>query len=320
MDQQGHPVWEPVEQIVERYLKPDRCHHWPFEPSFPLDVRFLCLNRHHDVPLHRPDHLEIVYLEEGEVGYQVGSRTCMLRPGDIIVVGSNISHRCLRTSFAGSEVHSTVLYFRPELVTPGSPFGDDLRYLLPFSKQDETFRNVIPAESGIASDVLAFLHRISGELPATSDRARFTIRTYLKLILALVGNYYASQRDSCDLMMRSHDDLARLRPLFDHLFLHYADPIRVEDAAGLAAMSPAYFMHFFRKTTGMSFVNYLNKTRITRAQHLLSDTDKSIAEISYEAGFCSQSYFGVVFRRFSGSTAVAYRAQSRQARRSEITN
>jgi hypothetical protein len=67
---------------------------------------------------------------------------------------------------------------------------------------------------------------------------RFAIRTYLKLILVLVGNYYASQQDSRDLMMRSHDELGRLRPLFDHLALHYGDPIRVEDAARLSARAP----------------------------------------------------------------------------------
>jgi quercetin dioxygenase-like cupin family protein len=116
-----HPVWVPVQYVVERNLKPDSYHHWPLEPTFPLDIRFLCLNRDRDVPLHRPDHLEIVYLEEGEVGYQVGSPTCTLRQGDIIVVGDNISHRCLRTNNVHSEVHSTVLYFRPELVAPGSP-------------------------------------------------------------------------------------------------------------------------------------------------------------------------------------------------------
>lgn len=306
-----HPVWEPVDQVVERFIKPDSYHRWPLEPSFPLDLRFLCLNRDRDVPLHRPDHLEIVYLASGEVGYQVGHRVYVLREGDIIVVGDGISHRCLRTDSPHSEVHSTVLYFQPELLGQTSSFGDDLRYLLPFSQQSEAFQNVIPADSGIASEVADFIHRICGELPANSGRARLSVRTYLKMILLLVGNYYANQGDSCELMSRGHDDLARLKPLFDYLALHLADPLRVEDAAHMSAMSPAYFMHFFRRATGNSFVCYLNKLRITRAQSLLIETDKNIAEISYESGFCSQSYFGVLFRRFSGVTPFVYRDTTR---------
>ena len=311
MPTHGNLVWEPVDQIVERFIKPDSCHRWPLEPSFPLDLRFLCLNRDRDVPLHRPDHLELVYLESGEVGYQVGKRAYVLREGDIIVVGEGISHRCLRTGPPHSEVHSTVLYFQPELLAGTPSFGDDLRYLLPFSKQSEAFQNVIPAESGIASEVLGFIHRIRGELPANSDRGRLSVRTYLKMILLLVGNYYASQHDSCELMSRGHDDLARLKPLFNYLAIHLADPIRVEDAAHMSAMSPAYFMHFFRRATGNSFICYLNKLRVNRAQSLLIETDKSIAEISYESGFCSQSYFGVLFRRFSGVTPFAYRDTTR---------
>lgn len=301
MQERQFPTWEPVEQIVERYLRPDQSHQWPLDPFFPLDVRFLRLNRKYDVPLHRPDHLEIVYLEAGEVGYQVGDRTCLLRKGGIIVVGDGILHRCLRTNAVSTEVRSTVLSFRPEMISPGSPFGDDFRYLLPFSKQSGAFGNVIAADCGVASDVLTFVDRISQELPASTDRARLSVRTYLKVILLSVVNYSAEHHESRELILRGHDDLARLKPLFDYLAIHASEPIHVEDAAHLAAMSPAYFMHFFRRATGTSFVNYLNNFRVIRAQQMLLDTDNNIAEISYQCGFCSQSYFGVVLRSLSVS-------------------
>jgi transcriptional regulator GlxA family with amidase domain len=60
-------------------------------------------------------------------------------------------------------------------------------------------------------------------------------------------------------------------------------------------------------------VNHLNRLRVRRAQYLLADTDRSIAEIGHEVGFCSQSYFGVVFRRVSGASPFAYRAQFRKS-------
>jgi AraC-like DNA-binding protein len=36
-------------------------------------------------------------------------------------------------------------------------------------------------------------------------------------------------------------------------------------------------------------------------------TDKAIAQISLETGFCNQSYFGVIFRRITGMTPLEYR-------------
>ena len=76
-------------------------------------------------------------------------------------------------------------------------------------------------------------------------------------------------------------------------------------------MSESYFMSFFKRVTGLSFVKYLNHYRIERAQVLLASTDESMAAISQELGFCDQSYFGMVFRRFVGMTPAEYRRYSR---------
>ncbi len=42
---------------------------------------------------------------------------------------------------------------------------------------------------------------------------------------------------------------------------------------------------------------------------MLVSTPKSISEVSYEVGFCDQSYFGAVFRRIVKITPLAYRRQ-----------
>ena len=60
-------------------------------------------------------------------------------------------------------------------------------------------------------------------------------------------------------------------------------------------------------TVGQPFRAYLTSFRIAKAQHLLSTSEVPIAEISQIVGFCSQSYFGEVFRALSGMTPGAYR-------------
>jgi transcriptional regulator GlxA family with amidase domain len=105
-------------------------------------------------------------------------------------------------------------------------------------------------------------------------------------------------------------NVRRLAPLLEHVEQHYPEPIRVNDAARLCAMSDCCFMHLFKEVTGQSFVAYLNRFRVAQAQSLLASTGKSIAEISLETGFCNQSYFGVIFRRITGMTPLAYRFQT----------
>jgi len=75
-------------------------------------------------------------------------------------------------------------------------------------------------------------------------------------------------------------------------------------------MSKSNFMRFFRQVTGQPFEAYLNRYRIAKAEVLLTTTDKTIAEISHEVGFCGQSYFGLVFRGLRGVSPRDYKSRS----------
>ncbi len=66
-------------------------------------------------------------------------------------------------------------------------------------------------------------------------------------------------------------------------------------------------MYFFGQVIGPPFRSYLNHCRVERAQVLLASTNKPIADIAQEMGFCDQSYFSAVFHKLAGMTPAAYR-------------
>jgi AraC-like DNA-binding protein len=105
-------------------------------------------------------------------------------------------------------------------------------------------------------------------------------------------------------------NLRRLQPVFDLLEHSFAQPLQVRDAARVCAMSSSHFMRFFKVTIGQTFCAYVNSFRIAKAQYLLMNDETPIAEISQQVGFCSQSYFGEVFRSLVGVTPRAYRLRS----------
>jgi AraC-like DNA-binding protein len=80
---------------------------------------------------------------------------------------------------------------------------------------------------------------------------------------------------------------------------HYTERISLDDSSSKVGMSKSHFKRFVRRVTGQTFITHLSWFRIAKAQALLASTDRSIAEISQEVGFCSQSYFGVVFQKFA---------------------
>ncbi len=309
----GDLTWERVDSFVDRQINAEQFHIWPFANSFPVDVRFLIMDRRHDVPKHRPDHLEVVVFESGDLGYEVEDRTCILHKNDIIVVGDRIHHRCLPVEASQREARSVVLSFLPQLVHSGAPAGDDVQYLMPFTMQSLSFPNVIPAQTGLSREVFDFIERIRRELPGATERSRLAIRTYLKMILLALVNHYSELGEAREALRRQQDNVRRVVPVLEHLERHYDRPIRVNDAARLCAMSACCFMNLFKEVTGQSFVAYLNRFRVAKAQSLLAVTDKAISEISLETGFCNQSYFGVIFRRVTGMTPLQYRLHRGEA-------
>jgi len=153
--------------------------------------------------------------------------------------------------------------------------------------------------------------RIRSELPPLSPRGRLAVKTYLKMILMLLVNRYASYAGTVETFQRQQRDLDRLLPLFRFLGENCGSAIQVREASRICGMSESHFMSFFKRVTGLSFMKYLNHYRVERSQVMLVNTDEPMATISQEMGFCDQSYFGTVFRRLVGMTPAAYRRRFR---------
>jgi AraC-like DNA-binding protein len=102
--------------------------------------------------------------------------------------------------------------------------------------------------------------------------------------------------------------LLRARDLID---TRYADALDVPTLAARAGVSPAHFARRFRATFGETPHQYLLSRRLERAQFLLRETDRSVAEICLDVGLTSVGSFTTSFRRVVGMTPTAYRELAR---------
>ncbi len=72
-------------------------------------------------------------------------------------------------------------------------------------------------------------------------------------------------------------------------------------------MNPVYLGQLFRKETERSFSQYLNQSRIKKAQYGLLNTTKPINEVGYEVGYNNPTYFFKMFRKLNGLTPKEFR-------------
>jgi AraC family transcriptional regulator, transcriptional activator of pobA len=305
--------WENAFSLINPQINADGVHLWPFDPAFPLDMRFYVWDKRHHIRMNRHDYFEIFYLQAGELVCRIQDREFTMRAGDLAVISSTQYHTIQfpEKRKASGPVRAAALYFLPELIRASDASGDDVEYLMPFLMQDASFPHVIKSGTGIPAQIFDLIKLAHKVMPATSTRARLTLKTYLKMILILIVNHYADRQGAVETFNRKQRAIEQLAPLFDFLEANYKEPVSVAKAAEVLHLSESHFMRLFKQVTGQSFISYLNHFRVAKAEHLLATTDLSVSEVSQAVGFCDQSYFGLVFRSLAQLTPLQYKRQCR---------
>jgi AraC family transcriptional regulator len=89
--------------------------------------------------------------------------------------------------------------------------------------------------------------------------------------------------------------------------------IRTPELASLVSLSTSHFSRAFRKTFREPPLAYVMRHRVHRAQLLMLQTRRALAQIALDCGMCDQPHFTRVFRKVIGMTPMAWRRQSSPA-------
>ncbi|MBQ5435208.1 MAG: helix-turn-helix transcriptional regulator [Bacteroidales bacterium] len=100
----------------------------------------------------------------------------------------------------------------------------------------------------------------------------------------------------------------RVNKVKEFIAQHYTEEIKLDDLAGLVAMSPSAFSRFFKQYTGRGPVDYIIDVRMGVAARMLVDTTTSVSEICYACGFNNLSNFNRTFKARRGYTPRDFRA------------
>ncbi|MDP3494617.1 MAG: AraC family transcriptional regulator, partial [Hyphomonadaceae bacterium] len=97
----------------------------------------------------------------------------------------------------------------------------------------------------------------------------------------------------------------------DYIDAHLADPIALDDLAGVAGLSRFHFSRAFKITTGISPGQFVSAKRVETASRLLATTDLAIDAVAAQVGLNAQQLRRAFLLRAGGSP----RAFRRDARR-----
>jgi AraC-like DNA-binding protein len=113
----------------------------------------------------------------------------------------------------------------------------------------------------------------------------------------LVGDQGARLRQIASAGSQSH----QIAQAIDWLKGHYTFPLRIEDLAAQAHMSPSTFHQHFRALTAMSPLQYQKWLRLNEARRLMLTERLEAATAAFQVGYESPSQFSREYRRVFGA-------------------
>jgi AraC-like DNA-binding protein len=100
-----------------------------------------------------------------------------------------------------------------------------------------------------------------------------------------------------------------LRKAERFIWENYTRKISLGEIAGAAGLSAPYFSTIFKEEMGENLSAYLNRLRVEKAGHMLTETALTLSEIASSCGFEDQSWFSKIFKSYAGISPGKYRGQ-----------
>ncbi|GIP16093.1 AraC family transcriptional regulator [Paenibacillus montaniterrae] len=97
----------------------------------------------------------------------------------------------------------------------------------------------------------------------------------------------------------------------EFIYLHLFEEISMQQLAAVSGLNPHYLSQLFKKETGLTLINYIQRERVEEAKKLLDHSNDTISAIGARLAFYDQAHFIKVFKKHAGITPKQYRNRNR---------
>ena len=156
-------------------------------------------------------------------------------------------------------------------------------------------------ESGIkytvndSDELFEYYEKMFAEFRSRTSSFDYATALYLRCIILAISR---------SLGERVGELFASIRYIHSHI----KDEISVADLAAMEYLGVSRYREKFKRTTGVSPLEYITELRIAKACDLLGRGGMSIAEVAESVGYSDRHYFQRTFKRITGTTPGAYKS------------
>ena len=271
---------------------------------FPL-VSYLCRGKKYNtnVGMHWHPEVEINRFESGSFILNYGMKEYRIDGPCIAILPGNVLHNLVIKR--GSNQSSLV--FNPAIIEFSSYDEVESQMLRFLSAGGTQMPPLLTKNMECFEKADTLLEFIIENADTTSSCMRLRIKAHLVELLAIMYENNIFLTDSPSSSRDFEHNQQKIKDLLTYINTHYAEKISMNDAADYLRVSKQYFCRFFKKSTGLSFVDFINDLRLRRACQEIVLTSKSISDIAMDQGFDNIGYFFKLFKIKYGQTPLSYR-------------
>lgn len=250
---------------------------------------------------HYHDVYEIYYLLDGRRNYFIQNRTYPVVKGDIVLINVHDIHKTTSSYQASHE--RILIYFQKDFISPVVHQDEDIDLLDCFTRDQKVLHLKVSEQAFVQSILLKMVDESKKKLTGYMTYQKVLLTELLLFITRHMEQYRQEGTAYNSQLHRKMSEIAL------YLMENYMNRLSLKLVADKFYITPCHLSRAFKKTTGFTFIEYLNSIRIKEAQKLLKETRKSVMEISELTGFDSQTHFGRVFKGITGLSPLQYRKQ-----------
>lgn len=262
---------------------------------------------------HRNEGIELTYLETGAVDFALESSKCKLLPGSMTITRPWQPHKVGLPNVGVGRLHWIIIdvgsrHPHQEWKWPRWLIlsHKDIAELTQFLSQNE---KPVWKTSPDIQHCFKQIARTLASYEKKTGTSRLTV--YINELFLLVLELFRTQKMT---LSKSLTSARRSTELFlSALPANVSEQWTLESMAETCGLGTTRFVHYCRQLTNCTPMEYLNRTRTTKAAELLrTKKEMNVTEIAFECGFSTSQYFATVFRKHHKCTPASYRRDGMQ--------
>lgn len=260
---------------------------------------------HFGVPWHYHPEYELVYISKSEGDRFIGDSIKRFRPGDLVLIGSNIPHwyrndEIYYTENPTMKQEAVSLFIQFKLDFLGDNF-----FTLPETKKIKALLDNSQMGLEITGKTRQLVSNQMMEM--TSLTGMDKLMQMLSILNILSNSYEMESLSIHESVGVNAKDSERINTVYEHVMRNIKKPISIQEVADMLFMCPETFCRFFKKRTRKNFTYFLNEVRVGHACKMLIEKDLSISEVCFTCGYNNISYFNRQFKLIKKMTPQVFK-------------